>query len=324
MVEALLSMLTVYKKSCAFFAAIKLGLFDELAKGKCTLHELANKITVDPEVLNLLLIYFKSEGIVGCPEGKWCIGKEFTLIDKKLADLIDVIAHEENIYKNWVTPDVIVSSIKEGVGRRTFDQQGLQPESLHIYNKAMYGKNVSIISFWIRREIRKLGNISLLEYGRSPGVISTTLIKQGLRIDAAVTVCDEFYNIAKEIASKSEISVYRIDEFISKEKYDVITLFNTVHYYSKVDLIELLKNLRTRLKPDATLCIIDLFYCEDNQFMHNLLLDWITHGGIHSLFIDEVTEILNESGFTNIRVKELKDIGIDMIFCSAEQLEERG
>ncbi|HEX2927160.1 MAG TPA: methyltransferase domain-containing protein [Ruminiclostridium sp.] len=322
--EKLLSMLTEYKKTCALLAGIKLGVLSKLSQKKLSLNELSQSISADPEMLLLLLIYFSSEGVVECTEGLWSITEDFAIDEKMQYDFENITEHEENIYRQWNTPENIADAVTQGLKHRAFDLQGFPPDSLVKYNRAMYGSNVKVISFWINRYIRHIKNISFLEFGRSPGVLASSLKLQGADIKADVAVFDNLYDSTCQKLENTDICLYKLDGFKDFKKYNVIAMFNTVHYYSKKDLEKVLRSFHAELEDEAVLCIADIFHKEDSRFKSGVLVDWITHGGTSFIFMEELTELLNETGFTISNIKNLPEISIDLIICSVKREKEVG
>lgn len=309
-------MLSGYKRTIALLAGIKLGVFNELLNKKQSLYELSQNLSANQEMLNLLLDFYISEGIVTYSEGFWQLTKDFNLDDNKLVEIIQIAEHEENIYRNWNTVDNIVDSIKKGLNHRLFDIQGFGVDSLDKYNKAMYGKNIEIISFWIKRSISHLKNISLLEFGRSPGVIADCLMRQRINIKADVAVFDNLFDITTKNIGNPDIEVFKLSEFKIAKIYNAVILLNTVHYYNRLDMKNSLELLHSNIESDAILCIADLFYSKSSQFSSGILIDWITHGGVNFIYIEEIIDILKDTGFNIIKINNLSDIATDLIICT--------
>jgi hypothetical protein len=312
-------MLTGYKKTCALSAGMKLGILDKLSQKKLSLNELSQSISVNPEMLLLLLTYFLSEGVVECTEGLWRTTEDYTVDEKIQEDFLNITEHEENIYRHWNTPENIVDAVRKGAGQRVFDLQGFQSDSLVKYNRAMYGNNVRVISFWIKRYIRHIKSISFLEFGRSPGVLAGSLKGQEAEIKADAAVFDNLYDITCQKLEGSDICVHKLSGLKDFKKYNVVAMFNTVHYYSQKDLEKVLRRFHAELEDGAVLCIADLFHSGDSRFKSGVLVDWITHGGTSFIFIEELTDLLNETGFSITKIKNLPEISSDLIICSVKK-----
>lgn len=313
--EKVLRTLSDYKKSCALLAGIKLGLFFKLSAKRYSLEELSHSISVNSEMLYLLLVYYSGEGIVEYSEGLWGLTKDFSARGN-FRDFMYIAEHEENIYNKWNTPDGIADAVRKGISKREYDLQGFQKNSIEKYNKAMYGNSVHIICFWIRRYIGHQSAVMFLELGRSPGVLAETLIKQDRSIKADVVIFDDFFDSTTQQVQNDTIGIYKISEFKYVKKYTTVALLNTVHYYSRPDLEKLLKHIRSKFDSNAVLCIADFFHSEERPLKSGILIDWITHGGINFVFINELTELLDHVGFNIIKIKNLPELAIDLIFCS--------
>ncbi|MHC1683116.1 MAG: hypothetical protein AB6733_09240 [Clostridiaceae bacterium] len=313
--NSMMSILTSYKKTSAFIAAFKLGIFQEIVKENISAALLANKLSIDEDMLELMLNYFESEGILLNHEDCWSTTDEYKVFLDNIDDYKDIISHEENLFNHWITPKSIVSALKSGISNREFDFNGLSKEENEIYNKAMYGKNIEIMSFWIKREIKNITNIQLIEYGRSQGVVTKILKKQQLKFNGDIVVNDEYYSSCRDNFVDSDVNIHKISEFKETNKYNVFILFNSVHYFSEKKFRDILNKIKGMMLENSVLCIADIFYKPSDEFSNGLLLDWITHGGIYNTKINEITNNLINSGFEVKKIKNIPEISTDLIFA---------
>ncbi|MHB1392548.1 MAG: methyltransferase family protein [Clostridia bacterium] len=318
--QSLIDILTSYKRTCALLAALELKIFDKLLKKPIENGELAEVLEADKEMLECFMNYLREEDLVNYEDGAWHISESFTPQATKISEFANIIKHEKNIYKNWITPEVIVSSIQSKNGDRKFDVEGLKSEDNEDYCKAMYGKNLNLIAFYIQRKLNGMPTpINYLEYGRSYGELGIVLQKKIPEVSVYLAIDDTYLDIFKQTALKRFLHpperVQGLKDFEYTGQYDFIYIMNTIHYYKRSEALDRLHKLRKLMHKDSILCICDLFNGNHDRFNSTLLIDWITHGGIYNLSLKSVIDMLNEVGFTNISHKFLREISTDLIFA---------
>lgn len=316
--NTILNLLTGYKRTAAFLSAFELGLFNYLKREPVDIDELAKFLKGDRSLLELLLCCLEGEGLVEREEKLWKIGAGFSDYAVNMDNYRDIIMHEKNLFNRWVTPQCIASSVLEGVGCRDFDREGFDSQEKETYFKAMCGRNIDIISFWIKRELMGKKEISCIEIGRSVGALSLSLSKKMADMDITLVIDKEFmglYNtrMKKDFGSTTP-KVYESGLSDYSGKYDLICIYNTIHYYPKNEVIKLLSNLKNTMKEGALICIADLFLKKDDKFNTLVLLDWITHGGTNSLEVGDIVDIFNEAGLKVFKQKNIPEISTDLIF----------
>lgn len=315
----ILQVLVSYKKACALMASFDLGIYEKLLSNPTSVIELTENSHADEEVMGCFLEYMRAEGIVEEKDGFWSVTNDFSCQVKDINSYRNIIEHEKNIYKQWVTPQKIVTSVKNGIGHRDFDFKGFSSEDKIIYSRAMYGDNLNLIAFYIRRELQGRNTIECLEYGRSMGELSIVLQRMFPKFSATLSVDISFSSIMEQsviprFTQKPKV-ILNMDDFIYDTKFDLICLMNTIHYYEKDHALELLRRLKQSMKRDARLCICDLFYDKDDAFKSSWILDWITHGGIYTLTVTEVLVLLKKAGFEEIHHKYIDGISTDIFLA---------
>ncbi|MGE5632558.1 MAG: methyltransferase dimerization domain-containing protein [Caulobacteraceae bacterium] len=317
----LIEIMTAYKRSCALFAALEMNIFDKLLKQPRETGELAVDMAADKDALECFMYYLREEGFVYNEAGVWYISESFNAQAVKIKEFENIIKHEKNIYRNWITPEIIVSSIQSKPGCRKFDVEGLKPEDKEDYCRAMYGKNLNVIAFHIQRMLRcNSAPVRYLEYGRSSGVMGIVLQKKiaGLSVNLAIDDRDfDFFkqNILSAFIHPPDIA-QRLCDFEYSGQYDFIYIMNTIHFYDKCETIKRLCALKKIMHRDGILCICDLFSGNQHRFNSSLRIDWITHGGIYNTNADSVIDMLGVADFTNICHKTLNEISTELIFAS--------
>jgi len=311
--HSILEFITNYKESSAFLAAMKLNIFDVLIESPMNLENLAKEIKVDKTLLQMLLSYLMLNELVEEKDEIWQVSEEF----KKdyVAANENILAHELNICNKWVTAETIEDCVKRGLSKRKFDIDGFSLKDKNIYSKAMYGNNVRHIAFWIKRIAKLSGSLNILEMGRSTGNLALELKKSLPESKIKAAVKKEFFEITKESVRETEV----LEEFAFDQYYDVICIFNTIHYWSQDELNNWFKKIKKVIKKDSLICVIDIFVDEKNsRFEKNFLLDWITHGGVFNFASKEVEQVMQENGLSHFKTKDLPDFSSKILFFKNE------
>lgn len=316
--NTILKILTAYKRTAAFISAFELGLFNYLKREPVDIDELAKVLKCDISLLELLLRCLEGEGLVEREEKLWKIGAGFSDYASDIDNYRDIIIHEKNLFNRWVTPQYIASSVLEGIGSRNFDRNGFDSQEKETYFKAMCGRNIDIITFWIKRELMGKKNISCIEIGRSVGALSLSLRNKMADMDVTLVIDKDFmelYNTRiKNSFGSAAPKVYESELLDYSGKYDLICIYNTIHYYPKNEVVKLLSDLKKTMNDGALICITDLFIKKDDKFNTLILLDWITHGGTYSPEISDIIDIFNEAGLKVFKQKSIPEISTDLIF----------
>lgn len=142
------------------------------------------------------------------------------------------------------------------------------------------------------------------EYGRSKGRMTEKLAK---KLAVHNTICEQ----TQEIKSL-------------KDSFAVIFMMNTVHYLSAEAFSKRITEMKQLLKKDGLLCIADVFYQDDTMFHSTVLLDWLTHGGIHHLFLNETCKELRACGYGEIRHQFIENIFTHLIYAYPSGASEQG
>lgn len=284
---SILDFLNGYKAISAFFAAYNIGLFDVLSEKEASADTLANSLNADETMCRLLFFKLRESHFVMEKNRLWFLDEAFIEEYRSIDRFKAQIDHEFNIYNRLMQPDMIISSLKSGYGNRPFDKSGFTDEEQATYERAMYGENVKLIALQLYRLLRSLHGIKAVEIGRSKGAILEKLKDLGLKFDS-------------ESVSDGAVA--------ASEKYNTAIIFNTIHYWNESDLHKQIDQWKERLTNDARVFIIDFFYEEGDEFVSNILIDWITHGGIYWTVCEELNEIMSALGYKNTKDIQLKSI----------------
>ena len=223
------------------------------------------------------------------------------MVDK----LDEVIRHEKNIFRRWMYPERLIQSLKSDAENRDFDRSGFSAEEIALYNRTMYGSSLKMLALHICRRIRRYKNPVILEYGRSGGAVLQALKKTGYHFCGSC-MWDEA--VSDRNAGKGDID-FQILEKGHGQRFDIIFLYNTIHYYNEELLRDRIRMLEAALCEGGRIFIVDLFFREGDVFLSNVLLDWLTHGGVYSLTKESLEEKWSTYGSLQlIHSDEIKEI----------------
>lgn len=281
-----------YKLSSAFYTAYDIGLFDALYESKASTEMLAQKLDVDSSMCKLLLYRLKEAGWICYEDNQWQLGEEFRKEYVGMECYKAQVNHEMNIYNRLMSPEMIVRCLKSGYRHRPFDEKGFSDKEQEIYNKAMNGENIRLIALQLFRMLRGKKKENVIEIGRSHGVILDQLKKLGLKFQSDVVTSDTLS---------------------TDYTFDVAIIYNTVHYWDSFELKRQLAQWEKNSSENALIIIIDFFYEEGDEFTANILIDWMTHGGIYWSIIDELNDMMEQSDYVNTKELLLKNIHTNIL-----------
>jgi len=286
-IMSIIGILDRYKTTSAFFAAYDIGLFDMLYESEASTETIAQKLTVDAAMCKLLLYKLKESQWICWKDNLWYLEEEFREEYAGIKSYKAQIDHEMNIYNRLMSPELIVKSLKSEYGQRPFDKNGFTIEEQEIYNQAMYGENVQFIALQMFRMLKSRKKINGIEIGRSNGMLVSQLKKLGL---------------------KFETDVVTSDVVPSLKQFNVVILFNTIHYWDEAHCKKQFAQWKKNLTEDAQIFIIDFFYEDGDEFTSNILIDWITHGGVYWSVYTELNDRMEQSGYKITKKLPLKSM----------------
>lgn len=306
----LTQLICYYKESSLFIAAFEVGIFRYLHESRITLFELAKQVNIESEKLLLLMLVLKKNGLVIEKEGLWSLSNEMDQNFSMLDSIADMIHHERNIFQNWMGPVSLEQALYAPEGGRIFDKKGFSKEEQILYDKAMYGKNLAVLGIYLMRHIRQIEEPVIAEYGRSRDKLLNVLLRSGGKFKG--------YCMPEDYILKNQdldwTGNYQIlSQDVKEIKFDIVLMYNTIHYYNKKVLEAKLIELGSVLKESAHIFVIDLFYHGEDEFSVDIMVDWISHGGIYFITHEELIAAFEKRGFKIIKTINLQDINSSIL-----------
>lgn len=294
MKEKFIDDIFAYKKSAALLAALQMGIFEYICeKGMINL-SICKEKNWNPEYLYILLEALSAYGyLVSEKQKEWYIKEEFKNQFTLAEGYRNLINHECNIFGNYISPELIRECIQSDSGNRPYDKEHFSKKQQKDYDKAVYERSSIVIGYQLYRKIRQNKNCKILEIGRTNSIYSDFLKKKNnnLKLDF----------------------IYDIEHL--KDKYDVIVMTNTVHYYSDNKLVKILNHIYSHLSENGFLCIADMFIENDSCFNTTLYIDWLTHGGIHQIYLDNVLDEIEKLKYKNVEYIYLENISTFLVYA---------
>lgn len=317
--EELLELIMGYKKSSAFMTAYETGILERLHSNSANTQELSEATGMNPDYLSIFLLYLSSMNLVKEQEGKWMLTEDLESSYAQLQTLDGILSHEKNIYQRWMYPERLEQSLKSETGKREFDQIGFSKEEKKLYDQTMYGSNLKVMGLRIYRELRAFKNPLILEYGKSKGAVLQALKGTGYPLKGYYMSDESIQNA--EYAER-DIGLEILTDLGREQRFDVIILYNIIHYFDKNTFQSRISMLKEVLKDHGRILIIDLFYQRENLFSSNILLDWLTHGGVYLPTIQSLEEELEGSPFRIIRFIPIREINCSIIVMGVPEKKE--
>jgi len=290
----LLENMFAYKKTAALLAAFRLGLFRQIKEHGCLTGALFRQLGWNEKYTELLCIYLTGEGYLTAAGDAWRISAEF---ESRLDAFELICRHESSLYHGWLSPERIAESIQSAQEGRLFDKEGFTRQEGDAYGKTMYGANLNLIALHIFRRLKldRASPVRCLEYGRSEGQMGLAFKKH-------------LFHASIDTAPLGHV----ID---SGASYDVIFIYNTIHYKTPGEWKDIFRMMRGALGDKGVISISDVFYKEGGIFESTVLLDWITHGGVYNIYSHDVIGDLRAIGFTKVEQRAIDSISTDLIFA---------
>lgn len=286
--------IVMYKKSVALFAANKLKLFEYMSNDHYVDLTICEQNNWNKDALTLLCTFLEGEGYFERKNNKWYLSEK----TKKQLSLSKIILENESmLYQKWINPDSITETICKKNDRKKSNKNSFHPEEQAIYNKLMYENNLHFIVFNLLRKIKSLHSINtkILEYGKSAGKIS---------------------HLIKKHISESKTVFANFDTPLNMDnKFDIIVIYNSIHYQSSEKWIEIFNTLKRLLNDTGIICIIDFFYEKEDDFKSTLLIEWLSCGGIYNISYEETAQLLYSSGLNSLQKETLKGTSLDIIYA---------
>jgi O-methyltransferase domain len=248
-------------QSRCIISANRLGVFEAIGHDQYTVVQLAEKLSLDPECLELLLRMLISAGYVSCQNSHYSLPDNIkaTLLPDSPMRLTSWMEHN---YRHWHVIDHLEEVIKSGVG--IDDHKNLDsPEKWRIYQEAMLdtarlAASAVASCIPVRDDAKKM-----LDIGGSHGLYGAMICRMHPPMKSDVLELPDAALHACKLAHDE-----RIDDIVSHRScnvlnddlgsgYDLAFFSNIIHHFSDDQNRDLLKRTHDALSDNATIAIWD-------------------------------------------------------------------
>lgn len=294
----ILELITAYRKTVLMLAVYRIGLFEIVRSKPLETEQIAAKLNINRELLDILLDTLNEMGMIAKVSSGWHASIN-------MDGFRSLFEFEQSLYDKFITPDYLIESLKSVTDGRPFDKDGFSLKEAANYFQFMNGRNLNLLVLLISREIGKKTDLNYLEFGRSLGSLGVHFQKIFKNLSVDIVFDMQYIQIFEEqVKAEYKAIVPKIHhntyDIVEQSHYGLICVYNTIHYYKAVELLEELNKFRKCLADGGLLCIIDIFL-DERPLNHLITLDWITHGGIYYLKLQELENLLSQAGLTIVK-----------------------
>jgi SAM-dependent methyltransferase len=291
-------------------AAAKLDIFDQLDVGSATAADLAESLSLDSGVLELLLRILCSAGYVSKA------GDQFRLTDLALRSLCSKSPQSLSgwlklNHLHWDAIAALEQTLKTG---RSIDSHRhfAGDESWQVYQQAMLETALPAAK-WVASQMPiKEGAERMLDIGGAHGLYGAMICREHPPLRSEVLELPEAVEHARRLADRSGIAdvvSHRAGDALTEElghrTLDAVFLGNLLHHFTAEQNQELLARVHTALKEGGTVAIWD-FNRPDSDSPPDLIKDGfalffrISSAG-DCYAVEQFRKWLEEAGFTNLK-----------------------
>lgn len=265
----------------ALLAADEVGLLEAVAERPRDVAELAHDLALDPEALALFARCLTDAGLLVTKSDA------LTLVAKLPPR--PVLALEQRLAVGWLSRDAIVTVLRAGVRARPYDQIA-DPEFDAAYALALAND-----------EVKSLASVLIAIAGGPRGLRALEIARTG---SILAPVLGEA--VSSVVLASPRAGIRFGDLCPEAGRYGLIAVVNAVHWLDGAMKQTAIPRLLAGLSKGGVLAFVDIFLDGDGaRTSSSFLLDWLTHGGIHSLDAEDLTSSLQDAGATSIRHRHL-------------------
>jgi len=307
---------SAYWQSQVLFTALRLNLFEVLARKDGSAAELAREVQADPDALERLLDSLTALGLIGKSGGNYLLPPEMRpfLTVQGGRDMSASIAHMEHLAANWSR---LETSVRRGEPV-SYDEEIPEAElrvRTEKFMAAMEGYAAVVAEDLVRLFPLK-GNEKILDLGCGPGTYFRKYLNHYPGVHAAAADVDDVMAIVERHLQTEQLTgratLHRGDfREISfpDNQYDVVLLSNVMHIYPHEEVLPIFRQARQALRPGGSFLVNDFFTEEDGTrplwgalFSLNMLVNTVAGRNYR---LQEGRALLKEAGFTRIRSQPL-------------------
>jgi C-methyltransferase len=313
---AMMEMIVATWTSQAITAAAELGVADALADGPLAIHELAHRVTADPDALGRLLRALIGKGVFRHRrDGRYELN---SLAASLRSDAPISMAWAAQFYgsreqrERWT---LLVDSIRTGRsvvpamhGKESFDYFAEHPAHAELFNRTMTSiselTDASVVAGY---DFSAYSTIVDVGGGHGPllaAILSAAPNSQGVLYDLSTVVSSASELLcANDVAERMYIEAGSFFDSVPSGG-DAYVLKNIIHDWPDEKAVQILRNVRTAAGPHATVLLIELVIPDHNRDFPGKWadLEMLLNLAARERTAVEYEKLLNQAGFRMTRV----------------------
>jgi SAM-dependent methyltransferase len=310
----------------AIAAAVRLGLFEVLAKQPASPAETAAELELDPDGLAILLKYLETAGYVEEQRGKYHNSKttEKWMLSSSESDFSPYFTFwAELIPEFYRRPE---ESIRAGEAPRNLYQWlAGQPAVSEDFQKAMIAIS-RLVAPEVSRKLKFLdGKKRILDIGGGHGEYSALLCRKYPELEAVILDTPNALEAGKDHLSGSDLEArihfeegdFRKDPLGTG--YDAALVFNIIHGFKAEDNIHLFRRVLDALNPGGTLIVLEQVDGKLPMRAYSAVVQLLALTYYHTLDgqvyrADEIASWIEAAGYQDIRQVPLQTAPGNILF----------
>ena len=279
----LLKKARAYKVSHLIFALFELDVFSQMSE-PFTIDELLQFIQIRYPSISLNEVEVISDILLSSK----CLTKE-SKSNSNMPDFESLLSLERHLVQNDTSIVAIDNVLQNGIKNRQFEQAQTPSELLEKYNKAMFGDFARFRTYRALPLLNLSKDTRFLEVSAGKGNYAEIVAARYKNENCSLF---SFGNLAPKSTNSSGVESISQQALLDQE-FDTCVLSNSIHsLQNHIALNELIKHL----SPNGRLLIDDIFYSKTKERDMEIAIDWLTHGGIDFIYIEELEALLNDLG----------------------------
>lgn len=196
----------------------------------------------------------------------------------------------------------------QDINKKNLDKEILSDETWDVYYKAYFGKVEPMQELYSLLEKEKLNfpkEIILADLGGADGSLGEFFKRKMLKSHKVkLYVVEIIRKLLDKNKNKDTIKINEdLKKFIKKDSFDLILMRSVLHYFSKSEQLQVLKNVRESLKFEGYI-LIQTFIPDNSDLELFLKLNNYVKRNLQLLNKEKIIILFREAGFS-----EIKDLG---------------
>lgn len=300
----------------AIQVALKLGIFEELARKSQNESEIAGSLGTNQRATMLLANAMVAIGLLEKHEGTYRLSAAAHryLVQSSPEYLGGMILFDEAIFPCWTT---LEASVRSGASARSPDMFQSAPDDTERFIRAMDSlTRARGDAAWVADHLDLAGVRTIADLGGGPGTYLAAILRQHLKIRGAIWDLPATLKVTRRILAEREPDVRARIELLQVDylkatlpgPVDAVFMSNIVHSEQEADNAHLMAKCFEAIAPGGLIALKDHVMSRDLTHpragaIFSLYLLLTTRGRDYSF--DEISGWLGAAGFIDIKMYTL-------------------